>query len=172
MQIVPCLQECVGVPEAVAGLCFHRPISQFLGQHQRHLVVLGSLLEFTQEDVRIAQIAVSSPLGTAVTELLGNLQPLLVVVDGLSEVPQEVVDVSQVAARSSLLIGGIVYYISLKCGGGEPSQAQLTLFGLSNNPLNVSRLLSSSEVTEPSNILGPYSRLQDNSCKNNRSCKN
>ena len=64
--------------------------------------MFSRLLELPQEDVSVAEVAVSSPLGAAVAELLGNLEPLLVIVNSFREVSQQIVDISQVSAGSAL----------------------------------------------------------------------
>ena len=60
------------------------------------------LLELPEEDVSVAEVAVSSPLGAAVAELLGNLESLLVIVNSFGEVSQQIVDVSEVSAGAAL----------------------------------------------------------------------
>ena len=69
---------------------------------QNLLVMLGSCFEFTEEYVRVAQVAMSSPFSGFVAKLAGNVQSLLVIADGLSKVTQQVVGIAQIAACSSL----------------------------------------------------------------------
>ena len=93
---------CLTNDQSAAHLRLHGPVPQLLGEQQRHLVVLGRLLELPEEDVRVAEVAVRAPLRAPVAELLGDLEALLVVVDRLAEVPQEVVNITEVATRSAL----------------------------------------------------------------------
>ena len=60
------------------------------------------LLKLPQEDVSVAEVAVSSALSAAVTELLGNLQSLLVIVNSFGKVSKQIVNISQVSTGSPL----------------------------------------------------------------------
>ena len=64
--------------------------------------MFSCLLELPQEDVGVAEVAVSSALSAAVAELLGNLQSLLVIVNSFGEVSQQIVNISEVPAGSPL----------------------------------------------------------------------
>ena len=64
--------------------------------------MFSRLLELPEEDVSVAEVAVSPPLRAPVTELLGNLQSLLVIVNGFREVSQQVVNISKISAGSPL----------------------------------------------------------------------
>ena len=83
-------------------LSLHSSVSKFLSQKKSHLVVFRCLLEFSKEDVSIAEIAMSSPLCTPITELLGNFKSFLMIVDCFAEVTQQVVNIPQVTAGSAL----------------------------------------------------------------------
>ena len=72
------------------------------------------LLELPEEDVSVAEVAVSSPLGAAVAELLGNLESLLVIVNSFGEVSQQIVDVSEVSAGTAL--GGSILQSKMEFG--------------------------------------------------------
>ena len=64
--------------------------------------MFSCLLELPQEDMSVAEVAVSPPLRAPVAELLGNLQSLLMIVNSFGEVSQQVVDISKISAGSPL----------------------------------------------------------------------